>query len=289
MRHLALGNHAKYNELGALKWSQYENVQCIRNRPATILLRFTIGLPSASRVSRPLSRTANSRESPVSENRLLAALATSDYTRITARMTNVTFGHKEVAYLPGGTIDFVYFPTSGVVSATIVMLDGQLAETAVIGREGLLGLTAFLGASRSPEQVFCQIAPADCRKMPVADFTAEVAKGGRFTEVIHAYTCGVLLASAQCTACNALHSIDERFARWLLMCHDRVGADEFPLTHEFLSIMLGVRRATVSVTAASLQSAGMIAYRHGKVTIRDRSALEEAACECYLAIRDAFV
>src|SRR6185312_10230167 len=89
------------------------------------------------RVSRPLSRTANTREVPMSENRLLAALSASDYTRITARMTDVTFGHKEVAYLPGAPLDFVYFPTSGVVSATIVMLDGQTAETAVIGREGM--------------------------------------------------------------------------------------------------------------------------------------------------------
>jgi CRP-like cAMP-binding protein len=222
------------------------------------------------------------------ENRFLSSLPPHEFARLTARMTDVTFGHKDVVYLPGGPIDSVYFPRSGVLSSTVVMADGATAEVALIGREGVAGVSAFLGASRSPEHVFCQIAPSDCRKWAAAEFAAEVARGGPLKDAVYGYTRGTLTASARNTACNALHSIDERFARWLLMCHDRVGADEFPLTHEFLSVMLGVRRATVSVTAASLQSAGIIAYRHGRVTVRDRAALEEAACECYPAIRDAF-
>src|SRR3954463_9949363 len=136
-------------------------------------------------------------------------------------MTDVTFGHKDVAYLPGGPIEYVYFPRSGVLSATVVMADGQTAEVAVVGREGMAGVSSFLGAARSPEHVFCQIAPSECRRMPAAEFAAEVAKGGPLRDVVYRYTRGALTASARCTACNALHGVDERFARWLLMCHDR--------------------------------------------------------------------
>ena len=124
--------------------------------------------------------------------------------------------------------------------------------------------------------------------MPAAEFVAEVAKGGALRAVVYRYVRGALVASARLTACNCLHSADERLARWLLMCHDRAAADEFALTHELLALMLGVRRATVTVTAGTLQSAGIIAYRHGRVTVLDRTRLEESACECYAVVRDAF-
>jgi len=225
---------------------------------------------------------------PLPENRLLAALPPADFTRLTARMTDVTLGHKEVLYRAGGPIEYVYFPRSGLLSSVVIMLDGQTAEAAAIGREGMIGVASFLGAVHSPEQVFCQVFPAECRKLPVAEFVAEVGSGGAMRDIVHRYARATLAASAQQTACNALHSIDERCASWLLMCHDGAGADEFPLTHEFLSVMLGVRRATVTVTAASLQSAGIISYRHGRVKVRERAALEDSACECYQVIRRAF-
>jgi CRP-like cAMP-binding protein len=221
------------------------------------------------------------------ENDLLSTLPPADLTRLTARMTDVRVSHKEVLYPCGGTIDHVYFPRTGVLSAVIIMLDGQTAETAVIGHEGMVGVATALGAVRSVEQVFCQIGTAECRKLPAAEFVAEVARGGALRDVVHGYARGTLAVSARCTACNALHSVDERCARWLLMCRDRLDSDEFTLTHEFLAIMLGVRRATVTVTAGSLQSAGLITYRHGRVKILDRSGLEDASCECYRAIRDA--
>ena len=125
--------------------------------------------------------------------------------------------------------------------------------------------------------------------MPVREFVAEVAKAGPLREVVYRYVRGTLVVSARQTACNCLHSSDERLARWLLMCHDRAGTDEFALTHEFLAMMLGVRRATVTVTAGSLQTAGIISYKHGKVKILARSGLEDATCECYAVIRDAFI
>jgi CRP-like cAMP-binding protein len=222
------------------------------------------------------------------ENRLLSALPPDDFARLTARMTDVTFDRKDLLYRPGGPIDHVYFPTSGVISAVVVMEDGSSAEVAVIGHEGMAGVSSCLGATRCTEQVFCQIPPTACRKWAAAEFAAEVDRGGALRDVVHGYIRASLAASGQCTACNCLHPADERCARWLLMCHDRVGADEFPLTHEFLAIMLGVRRATVTTTAGTLQSAGLISYRHGRVKVLDRARLEDATCECYRVIREAF-
>ncbi|OWK40345.1 Crp/Fnr family transcriptional regulator [Fimbriiglobus ruber] len=222
------------------------------------------------------------------ENRLLAALPADDRTRLIARMADVTLGHKDLLYRAGGPIDYVYFPRSGVLSAVVVMNDGQYVEAAAIGLEGMVGVTACLGADRSIEQVFCQVFPAECRKMPAAAFVAEVARDGAFRDIVYAYLRGTLAAAAQSTACNCLHSVDERCARWLLMCQDRFGGDDFPLTQEFLAAMLGVRRATVTVTAGALQSNGFITYRHGRVRVVDRAGLEKVACECYHAIRNAF-
>lgn len=221
------------------------------------------------------------------ENRLLSSLPPHEFARLSARMTDVTLGQKDLVYRAGGPIDYVYFPRTGMLSAVVVMEDGATAEVAAIGREGVAGMASAFGARRSAEQVFCQIPVCECRKMPVAEFAAEVAKGGPLRDVVHGYCRGSLTASARQTACNCLHPNDERLAMWLLRCRDAVGADEFNLTHEFMATMLGVRRATVTVTASTLQSAGIISYRHGRVKIIDTAGLEAAACECYPIIRDA--
>jgi CRP-like cAMP-binding protein len=223
-----------------------------------------------------------------SENRLLAALPAADLSRLIARMEDIHFSHKEIVYSNDGPLEFVYFPRSGLLSAVVMMADGQSAETAAIGREGMVGVATFLGATRSAEQVFCQIYPAVCRKFPVGEFLTEIAKEGALHDIIQRYTRAALVASARQTACNALHSVQERCARWLLLCHDAAGVDEFSLTQEFLATMLGVRRATVTETAVAFQSAGIITYRHGKLKILKHEELENVACECYLAIRKAF-
>jgi CRP-like cAMP-binding protein len=202
-------------------------------------------------------------------------------------MTDATFALKDIAYRPGGPIDYVYFPRAGMLSAIVVTESGDSAEVAVVGAEGMVGASVALGADRSQEQVFCQMGPCPCRRMPAAEFAAEVEAGGALRGVVRRYLRGVLTILARSTACNCLHPADERAARWLLMCHDRAGGDEFPMTHEFMSVMLGVRRATVTVTAGSLQTAGFIRYKGGKVTVLDRAGLEASACECYAAIRDA--
>ena len=225
---------------------------------------------------------------PKPENRLLAALPPAEFARLTARMTDITFGHKDLLYRTGAPIDYVYFPRSGVLSAVVVMTDGARVEVAAIGREGMIGASVALGAEVSAEQVFCQVHPSECRRMSAEEFAGEIRRSLPLRELVNGYLRASLTASARQTACNCLHSVDERCVRWLLQCHDAVGEDEFPLTHEFLSVMLGVRRATVSVSAGNLQSAGMISYKHGRVTVLDRARLEEATCECYQVIRDVF-
>lgn len=222
------------------------------------------------------------------ENRLLAALPPADLARLAARMTDVTLGHREGLYAAGGAIEHVYFPRSGVVSAVLAMGDGAAAEVAAVGSEGMVGVSSILGAVTSREEVFCQVHPAECRRLPVAEFVAAVATCGRLRDVVHGYARAALAASAQYIACNCLHPIDRRCARWLLQCHDRVGRDDFPLTHEFLATMLGVRRATVTDAAGGLQRAGLISYRHGRVRVLKRTELEAEACECYPVLRAAF-
>ena len=184
-------------------------------------------------------------------------------------------------------MDHVYFPRSGMMSTVIVMINGDTAEVATTGAEGMLGVSTFLGATRSAEDVFCQIPPCECRRLPAAEFVAEMARAGALQKVVHVYVAGVMAASARLVACNSLHPVDNRAARWLLMCRDRVGADEFPLTQEFLATMLGVRRATVTAVAGSLQAEGLITYRHGRVQVVDREGLARKACECYPVIRAA--
>ncbi len=225
---------------------------------------------------------------PPAENRLLAALPAPDRARLSVRMTDVIFGHKDLVYRAGGPIEHVYFPYSGMLSAVVIMTDGGTAEAAAMGHEGMAGMATAFGATRSSEQVFCQIPQFQCRRLPAAEFVAEVAKGGPLRDVVYGYLRSVLTVSARHTACNCLHPNDERLAMWLLRCRDAVGADEFSLTHEFMATMLGVRRATVTVTASTLQSAGLISYKHGKIKVVDAVALEQAACECYPVIRDAF-
>ena len=223
----------------------------------------------------------------VPENRMLTSLPAADQARVLARTTEVTFGQKELLYRAGGPIDFVYLPRAGIISAIVVMDDGASTEVATTGREGIVGVAAALGATASAERVFCQVYPATCRRMPTAEFVAEFERGGALRDLVYRYLRATLIVSARQTACNALHSVDERCARWLLQCHDACGSDEFPLTHEFLSAMLGVRRATVTVTAKNLQNAGLISYKYGRITIMDRARLEETSCECYAAIRSA--
>ena len=218
-------------------------------------------------------------------NRLLSALPKPEYDQLMQKMEVVKFRIRDPLYRSNGPIDHVYFPTSGLISLVVTMEDGRTVEVGIAGKEGMVGVPVFLGAASSPAQVFWQ-APGEAWRMRAAVFKAAVQNGSGLHTVLQRYVHFLLTQSSQSIACAHLHTVEERFAKWLLMTRDRLEADNFPLTQEFLAMMLGVRRASVTVAAGILQKAGMIEYHRGWLTILDREKLEEASCECYQAIRD---
>ena len=224
-------------------------------------------------------------------NRLLRSLAPEDLERLSADLRTIPTPNGHVFYRMGETVDHVYFPNVGVFSVATGVSDGRMVESATVGPEGMIGLEAFLSSNPIAQAETLVQVPADetsAEMLSVDAFRRELARSPRFAELLGRYTLAVMRQGMQSTACNALHDVYERCARWLLMTHDRVEADTFKLTHEFLGMMLGVRRQSVTVAAGTLQRAGLITYRQGLVQIRDRRGLEAASCECYALIRQTF-
>ena len=218
-------------------------------------------------------------------NRLLDLLPAADRRRLLDHMELVELDLRQPVYEPGKPIEYVYFPLTTVISMLAVMDDGQAVEVATMGNEGMAGLPVFLGATSSPDQAFAQV-PGRALRMSAGEFR-ELANGaGMVQGLLQRYTQAFFVQLAQGAACNRLHSTDQRLARWLLLTHDRVGQDQFPLTQEFMAQMLAVRRATVTEAAGRLQQAGLITYSRGIVTILDRPGLEVVSCECYRIITD---
>jgi CRP-like cAMP-binding protein len=189
----------------------------------------------------------------------------------------------------GHVVDQAYFPTEGLISLVSRMEDGSSVETAAIGPEGVMGIPALLDSGRTMVFDAMTQIPGHSLAMDAGVFLDRVRPEGRLRDLVEAYTHGLFVMIGQNAACNRLHSLSERTSRWLLMARDRAGGDVFPLTHEFLAQMLGVRRASVSEAAEEARAIGAIRYQRGVVTILDRAGLEKTACECYAISRDAFV
>jgi CRP-like cAMP-binding protein len=236
-------------------------------------------------VKRSVLPSAN-RPPPDNPNRLLAALPSADYTRILPSLTVVPLKLKDILHKPGEPIRDVYFPGGGFCSMLTVLEDGRMVEIATVGREGMVGVSAVLDGTPVTSAAMVQGATDTCYRMKVDAFRREIDRHGAFHELMAHYAQALFGFVAQSTACNAIHSVEQRLARWLLMARDRMGSDEFPLTQEFVAMMLGASRPTVTVVAGTLQKAGLIKYRHGRVTIVDREHLEAASCECYRAATD---
>ena len=221
------------------------------------------------------------------QNRLLAALPGKDYARIRKHlhMNSAVVGRTLQEH--GAPVTDVYFPNGGVFSVTNEMRDGGRVEVATVGTEGMLGIGVFLGDRSGAGRTFLQVPDGPLPSMAVDRFIKETA-AGPFREVIALYAQANLLQIMQCTACNALHDVKQRCARWLLQTQDRVGSREFVLKHEFLAIMLGVRRASVTVVMGTLQHSGLVANRYGRIRVLDRRQLQDASCECYEVIRAHF-
>jgi len=214
-------------------------------------------------------------------NLLLAALPRDDYLRVQSQLDEPRLKLKQFLHKPGDMVEHVYFPGSGFCSELTLLEDGRMVEVATIGREGMVGMSAVMDGGVAPSVAMVQAEMDICYRMPAKAFRREMDRRGPFHELLSHYAQAMVAFIMQSTACNAVHSVEQRLARWLLLARDRVGRDDFPLTQEFVAMMLGASRPTVTVVAGTLQKAGLIKYHRGYVTILDGEALEEASCECY--------
>ncbi len=220
---------------------------------------------------------------PPKENRLLAALPPADFKRVAALLDVVSLKLKSVLHKPGEPIRHVYFPGNGFCSILTVLEDGNMVEVATIGNEGMVGTSLVLDGSPPSSTTMVQGEGDTCYRMTAGAFREEMNRRGAFYDLLTRFAQAFVGFVMQSTACNAVHSIEQRLARWLLMARDRMGWDSFPLTQEFVAMMLGATRPTVTVVAGTLQRAGLITYHRGHVTILDGRKLEAASCECYRA------
>jgi CRP-like cAMP-binding protein len=221
-------------------------------------------------------------------NRILDALSENEFRSVEPALEQTELSLRDYVYKRDEPIEVVHFPIDCVVSLVAEMDDGRTVEVATVGREGMAGLPVFLQAAyTSAHDSFCQI-PGRSLQMRADAFTAVANNGGELQAVLQRYTQALFSQVAQSSACNRLHAIEQRCARWLLLTHDRVGKDEFPLTQEFIAQMLGVQRSSVNGVATALQRDGVIRYSRGVITILDRRSLERVSCECYRVIADEF-
>ena len=221
-------------------------------------------------------------------NRLLAALPAADYARIRKHLHMTTAVTGRTLQENGAPVTHVHFPNGGVFSVMNEMRDGTLVEVATVGIEGMLGIGVLLGDQSGAGRMFQQVPDGPFASMTVRRFLKESAAPGPFHEVLARYAQANLLQIMQATACNALHGARQRCCRWLLQTQDRVGSGEFLLKQDFLAIMLGVQRPTVTLVMGMLQDQGLIATKYGRIRVLKRRKLERAACECYQVIRAHF-
>jgi CRP-like cAMP-binding protein len=227
----------------------------------------------------------SSTKTPRIANRLLASLPKKDYQALARHLEEVPLVFEEILYQPSLTISDVYFPNSGIISLLAAVNGRSTLEVGLVGKEGILGLPIFMGVNTSQNRAVVQ-GVGSAMKMKATAFRKECNNGGILTRLLQRYSHSLMTQITQSAVCNQFHSVDERLARWLLMSHDRMGTDQFALTQEFLSNMLGVRREGVSRAAGDLQKRKLISYSRGNVRIIDRKGLEATSCGCFEMITD---
>jgi CRP-like cAMP-binding protein len=220
-------------------------------------------------------------------NRLLARMSDNTLQRLRPHLQRVPLEVPQVLYKPLAPIDYVYFPDRGVLSALAIMTDGSAIEVGNIGNEGVAGVLSLAGAKLSPNQVIVQV-DGEGQRVRSEVLDELVGRDDALRQLFLTYHATFLHQVSQSVACNGLHPIRQRCCRWMLMTHDRVHADEMPLTHEFLGIMLGVRRASVTEVLQALKKEGLIRYTRGNITVLDRPGLEAVCCECYHLVREEY-
>jgi CRP-like cAMP-binding protein len=235
-----------------------------------------------------MSPMVNSQAHPaLPGNRLLARLPLEEYQRLRPLLQLIPLKFKHILNEPRSRVDHLYFPIRGVVAAVTLMEDGTEIEVATVGNEGMVGLTALLGDEESPNRQVVQV-PGESLRMGADDFRAETSEDSPLSKLLVRYNTAFLKQISQAVACNGLHNVQQRCCRWVLMTHDRAQSDEFLLTHEFLSHMLGVPRMSVTDVLKPLQDAGLIRNHRGRITVLNRPGLEASVCECYRNVQDTF-
>lgn len=217
-------------------------------------------------------------------NRLLATLPKKEYELLLPKLKTVTLGFGEELYEPGDAIKYVYFPNDSIISLISKLSETAWLEVGMVGNEGMAGLAVFMGVGFSSTRALVQ-GSGTAMRMSSAAIRTEANRVGSLHRVLHRYSHSLLTQVCQSSACNRFHLVNARLARWLLMTNDRLGAEEFPLTQEFLSHMLGVRREGVSKAAGALQAGKLIRYSRGVITILNRRGLEAKSCQCYAIIK----
>jgi CRP-like cAMP-binding protein len=220
-------------------------------------------------------------------NHLLRGLPSAEVDAVLGRAERVRFRLRQEVYPQDGVIDHAYFPEGGVFSSLMETSAGTV-EVLTTGAEGMLGLPAVMGSPETPTRTICQVAGWTSR-IPIEDLITGAAPGGLLHNRLLRYAQALVTSLSRSVACNRLHSASQRYARWVLTTQDRVGTEEFSITQEFLGQMLGVTRPTVSQVGQELQAAGLIHYERGRLTIDDREGLEQVSCDCYAAVRSAFI
>jgi len=221
------------------------------------------------------------------KNRLLAALPEAEWQRWLPQLELVEMPLGEVLYESGGTLSHVYFPTTAIVSLLYVMENGASAEIAVVGNEGLVGVSLFMGGESTPSRAVVQSAGQGIR-LEARSMKNEFNRAGPTLHLLLRYTQALITQMAQTAVCNRHHSVDQQLCRWLLLSLDRLEGDELVMTQELIANMLGVRREGVTEAALSLQQAALIRYARGHITVLDRSGLEKRSCECYAVVKKEY-
>jgi len=221
---------------------------------------------------------------PLIQNKILAALPKAEYDQLIEHLTPIKLELGDKLYKSDERIKYVYFISTGVVSLVAYMKDGRGVEVGLVGNEGMVGLSIVLGDDRSSNEAIVQIADGALR-MDANKLREALKQNSRLLALLLRSTVAMLQQVSQTAACNGSHTVAERLARWLLMCHDRVDGNELRLTQEFIAQMLGTRRSGVSEAAIQLQGEGLIQYSRGNIMILDRQGLEEFGCECYATVK----
>lgn len=217
-------------------------------------------------------------------NHLLAELPSEDYERLVPDLECFSLRLGEEIYAAGETLKYVYFPSTAIISLLYTMEDGRSAEIGVVGNDGILGIAVFMGGESVPNRAVVQ-SEGDASRMRAQVLASEFRRAGTLQRVLLRYTQSLIAQMSQTAVCNRLHSVEQQLCRWLLLSHDRLPSNDLVMTQELIADMLGVRREAVSQQAARLQTAGLITYHRGRITILDRAGLEARACECYGVVR----